>query len=176
MDRILRGILSSLAVLTLARCIVAVGYQIGRLASYSRARMLFPGTSDVVCHWSTEVKYPERIQFGSGVVIGVRGTIGAHSPIIIGNNVHVSGEVQIETAGLDFISNPPPYPHTSKAIRIGDGVWIGSRASVLGGVTIGANAVIAAGSVVTRDVPERSLVAGIPARVIKQLPAFNEQH
>jgi acetyltransferase-like isoleucine patch superfamily enzyme len=53
-------------------------------------------------------------------------------------------------------------------VEIGDHVWIGARATVLAGVTIGEGAVVAAGAVVTRDVPRRALVAGVPARVLRE--------
>ena len=122
-----------------------------------------------VCHWGADLKYPQNIHLGEGVVIGVNASIGAHSEVRIGNRVRISSEVQIETAGLDFVTAQLPYPHVSKPIVIEDGVWIGSRALVLGGVRIGAHAVVAAGSVVTKDVPAGSLVGGVPARVLKLL-------
>ncbi|MCX6773569.1 MAG: acyltransferase [Candidatus Micrarchaeota archaeon] len=56
----------------------------------------------------------------------------------------------------------------SKPIKIGDHVWIGIRAMILKGVTIGNGSIVAAGAIVTRDVPENCLVAGIPAKVIKR--------
>jgi acetyltransferase-like isoleucine patch superfamily enzyme len=58
-----------------------------------------------------------------------------------------------------------------REIIIGDDVWIAEGATVLGGVTIGEGAVVAAHAVVTRDVPPRSVAAGNPARVIKQIEA-----
>lgn len=127
-----------------------------------------------VCHWNVDLKYPENLVLGDGVVIGVNASLGAHSPIHIGHRVRISKDVQIETAGLDFLTSPPPYRHQSKPIVIEEGVWIGTRSMVLGGVHIGAHAVIAAGSIVTRDVPPRTLVAGIPAKVIRQLPHFEQ--
>ena len=54
-----------------------------------------------------------------------------------------------------------------KEVRIGERVWIGNRAMVLKGVTIGDGAVVAAGAVVTKDVPPKTMVAGVPARVIR---------
>lgn len=54
-----------------------------------------------------------------------------------------------------------------KQIFIGDDVWIGTRAMILDGITIGSHAVVAAGAVVTKDIPEFAVVAGVPARVIK---------
>ena len=120
-----------------------------------------------VCHWTTDLKYPNNIFLGERVIIGVQNSIGAHSPIYIGNYVHLSRGVHLETAGLNFNNKNLPYAHQSKPIKIDDGVWIGSRATVLGGVHIGEYAVIAAGSVVTKDVPAYAIVGGVPARVIK---------
>lgn len=56
-----------------------------------------------------------------------------------------------------------------KPIIIGKNVWIGANVTILGGVTIGDNSVVAAGSVVNKDVPENTVAAGVPARVIKSI-------
>ncbi|WP_275542363.1 acyltransferase [Inquilinus limosus] len=110
------------------------------------------------------MKYPERVVLGQGVIIGPRCTIGAASQIRLGDHVHLSKGVYVETAGLDF-SAPLPYPHVYKPITVGDGVWIGADAIILGGVTIGAGSVIGAGAVVSKDVPPNSIVTGQPARM-----------
>jgi acetyltransferase-like isoleucine patch superfamily enzyme len=60
---------------------------------------------------------------------------------------------------------------STKSIIIGDDVWIGANAVILPGVTIGNHCVIAAGAVVTKDVPDNTLVGGVPAKVIKYLTA-----
>ncbi|MDE2397017.1 MAG: acyltransferase [Burkholderiales bacterium] len=144
----------------------------GRLRFAALVRDRGPGC---VCHWQVDLKYPANIHLGEGVVIGVNASLGAHSSIRLGNRVRISREVMIETAGLDFASGAPPFPHVSKPIVIEDGAWIGQRAMVLGGVRIGAHAVVAAGSIVTRDVPARTVVGGIPARVIRSLPPVNQE-
>lgn len=54
-------------------------------------------------------------------------------------------------------------------VVIGNGVWIGANVTILGGVNIGDGAVVAAGAVVTKDVPAKTLVGGVPAKIIKQL-------
>jgi maltose O-acetyltransferase len=120
---------------------------------------------DCVCHWSVDLKYPENIVLGTGVVIGVGCSIGAHSSVTLGDRVRLSRDVHLETAGLDF-SGQPPFPHVSKPIVVEEGVWIGARATVLGGVTIGRHAVVAAGAIVTHDVPPFTVVGGIPARLL----------
>jgi maltose O-acetyltransferase len=122
--------------------------------------------TDCICHWHVDLKYPQNIHLGNGVVIGADCSIGAHSPVHIGDHVRMSSEVQIETAGLEFHNRVPPYLHRSEPITIDAGVWIGTRAIILGGVTVGAGAVIAAGSVVTHDVPPGAIVGGVPARVL----------
>ena len=120
-----------------------------------------------VCAHDVDLKYPQKITLGEGVVIGSNVSLGAHSPISIGDNVRISRDVIIETAGLDFSTGQPPYIHVSKPINIEKGVWIGARAIILGGVTLGENAVVAAGAVVSRSVEPGKLVAGIPARPIR---------
>lgn len=61
------------------------------------------------------------------------------------------------------------YPSVIKAVKIGKNTWIGARAVILPGINVGNYCVVAAGSVVTKDVPDYSVVAGVPARVIKKL-------
>lgn len=59
-------------------------------------------------------------------------------------------------------------------VKIGNDVWIGGKASIMPGVTIGSNVVIAGGAVVTNDVSDNSMVGGVPAKLIKKLPPINE--
>lgn len=132
-----------------------------------RRAALFPHQgAGCVCHWNCEIKYPERIVLGDGVVIGVNVVLGGAGGITLGNHVRISRDVILETAGLDFVGREPPYSHVAAPIVIEDGVWIGARAMVLGNVTVGRGAVIAAGAIVTKDVPPGAVVAGIPAKPI----------
>ncbi len=66
------------------------------------------------------------------------------------------------------------YPTSSKPVTIKRGCWIGARVTILGGVTIGEHSVVAAGSVVTRNVPPYTLVGGVPAVRIRTFPKLNE--
>jgi acetyltransferase-like isoleucine patch superfamily enzyme len=122
-----------------------------------------------VCHWTADLKYPDNIFLGEHVIIGMHSSLGAHSPITLGDHVHLSRDVHLETAGLDFDGKTLPYAHISEPITIERGVWIGSRATVLGGVTIGEGAVIAAGAIVTKDIPPFAVAAGAPAKIIKMI-------
>ena len=89
--------------------------------------------------------------------------------ITIGENVVIAPEVIIRDSDQhQLINESGEKKPISAPIHIGNHVWIGTRAIILKGVTIGDNAVIAAGSVVTRDVPDHCLAAGTPARVIKR--------
>lgn len=155
----------SLALRIVVRLTMWVGVQFGRIFSKLKLLALFPGTSRSSIHWSVEVKFPENIQLGHHVVIGPGCVLGAHSPIRLDDFVRLSKDVIIETAGLD-LTNGPPYSHISKSIVIGKGVWIGTGAIVLGGVTIGDYAVIGAGSVVAQDIPAQSIFVGANGRTL----------
>ena len=82
----------------------------------------------------------------------------------IGSNVSISADVCILTADHDPQS--ATFAGRERPVRIGDYVFVGTRAMILPGVTIGHGAVVAAGAIVTKDVAERSIVAGSPAREI----------
>ena len=86
----------------------------------------------------------------------------------IGDGCLIGHQVVFATLNHDLVpskrGNMFPAP-----IRLGKNVWVGSHATILAGVTVGDNAVIAAGAVVARDVPANTVVGGVPAKVIKTI-------
>ena len=92
--------------------------------------------------------------------------IRCYNDIYIGDCTVISENVIIRDSDNHNIGNKD-YVKT-KPIHIGNHVWIGMRATILKGVTIGDGAIVAAGAVVTKDVPPKTLVGGIPAKVIKE--------
>jgi acetyltransferase-like isoleucine patch superfamily enzyme len=89
--------------------------------------------------------------------------------ITVGDDVMIGPKVNLVSAGHPLAPSERRSGVVAKPITIGNNVWIGAAATILPGVTIGNNAVIAAGAVVSRSVPADTLVAGVPARVLKQL-------
>ena len=118
---------------------------------------------------------PFYADYGLGITIGHKVFINqgcmfmGHGAIDIGDEVMISPRVNLITAGHPVEPERRRTLVTSAPITVGTNVWIGAAATVLPGVTIGPDAVVAAGAVVTHDVPRRSLVAGVPAKVIKLL-------
>jgi len=112
-----------------------------------------------------EVRGPERILVGNNCVVN-RGVLldGRGGKLTIGDNVDIAQEAVIWTLGHDVHDD---Y-HRDKGgpVTIEDYAWIGHRAIIMPGVTIGRGAVVAAGAVVTHDVPPRAIVGGVPAKVI----------
>ena len=115
-------------------------------------------------------RYPWKMRIGRGVWIN-RGCefygamMAQGGEITIGDHCAFGPHVRILTATHDY--SRLDLPDTAGSVTIGDHVWVGAGATILPGVTIGSGAVVAAGSVVTRDVAPFTIVAGDPARFIK---------
>ncbi len=127
---------------------------------------------------------PFYCEYGVNILVGEECFVNYHctfldvSPIILGNGVWIGANVTLATPNHPFIAEErlgADYPdgrhdlEYSAPITIKDGCWICSGAIVCGGVTIGENSIVAAGAVVTRDVPANSIVAGVPAKVMRSI-------
>ena len=108
---------------------------------------------------------PWNLKLGSFVAIDDEVNLYSVEKITIGTKVAISREAFICTASHDITK--PNRPLVTKPITICDGVWIGARAIVLPGVTVGEGAIVAAGAVVTKDVEPWAVVGGNPAKFIK---------
>lgn len=119
---------------------------------------------DVSICRNTELLATEKLAIGNGVNIGWRCTIDARGGIEIGDNVVIASDSIVLTADHDV--NDTDFTARYRSITIKDRAWICTRSTVLGGVTIGEGAVVAAGSLVTKDVEAYTIVGGVPAKVI----------
>ena len=110
------------------------------------------------------------------VTIGDHTRIGLHNtiigPVTIGSHVNLAQGITVTALNHNFEDSDKLIDEqgvSTTPVTIGDDIWIGANAVVLPGVTIGAHSVVAAGAVVTKDIPPHSLVAGVPAKIIKQI-------
>ena len=110
------------------------------------------------------------MELGSHVRINMGSVLVLYSRITIGNDCLIGEYVSIrEGDHKTYLKRPTRLQdHHSEPIAIDNNVWIGQGAVILKGVKIGTGAIIAAHSVVTKDVPENTIVAGVPARVVRQ--------
>jgi acetyltransferase-like isoleucine patch superfamily enzyme len=119
--------------------------------------------------------YDPELIIGDDTFIGHGCSLNVARSICIGRHCLIAGSVRL----ADFDGHPvdadrrrakePTPPEGIRPIVIGDDVWIGTQAIILKGVTVGDRSIVAAGAVVTRDVPPDVVVAGNPARVVKHL-------
>ena len=115
-----------------------------------------------------------RISIGGGSLLNLNVMVAAVESVTIGEHCMLANGCLVTDADHRFDDPAVPVPWqgftTKGAVTIGDNVWLGANVVVTSGVTIGRRAVIGANSVVTGDVPEFSVAAGAPARVLKALP------
>lgn len=107
---------------------------------------------------------PSGVKVGEDTIIGYRSFLDGRAPLKIGDHVAIASEVMIYNSEHNVHSEK--MEAIEEPVTINDYVFIGPRTIILPGVTIGKGAVVAAGAVVTKDVPEKTIVAGIPAKII----------
>jgi maltose O-acetyltransferase len=124
----------------------------------------------------TEIKPPFQCDYGYQIHIGARTFVNYGAVMLDVAEIRIGDEVQIAT-NVQLLTATHPLDATvrrqggeyGKPITIEDGAWLGGGAIICPGVTVGENAVVGAGSVVTRDIPANVLAVGNPCRVIREL-------
>ena len=138
-------------------------YAIMKLGAIGKGTTILP---------SAHLAYPHNIFIGENVAIhrSVYLWAGENSKIIIGDYTAIGPEVFISSRnyGLKVDKSFRDQDAVEANVTIGNHVWIGTKAIILPGVTVGDSAVIAAGAIVTKDVEANSIVAGVPAKKIKE--------
>jgi len=115
-------------------------------------------------------KRSASIHIGNYCLISPGTKIQAAEKITIGDNCMIGADASISDSDWHGLYNRlRPFGRSTKPVVLEDNVWIGERALICKGVTIGENSVVGAGSVVTKDVPSHCVVAGNPAKIIKKL-------
>jgi maltose O-acetyltransferase len=143
----------------------AAAYRLAGVRIGRRTRLLgrleIEGTGDVA----------PNLRVGDDCLLNSPLYLNASAPITIGNHVGIGHHVVIITDTHHIgAGTARAGERVARPVSIEDGAWIAARVTILPGVTIGRGTVVAAGAVVTRDVPPNTLVAGVPARVKRELP------
>ena len=134
-----------------------------RLFVYRNILKICIGRNTVI-YGGAEIRCPENLSIGNNTTIGHYAILDARNGIKVGDNVNFSTGVWIWTAEHD--PQDPLFTAKGAPVIIGDYAWISCRTTILPGVTVGKGAVVAAGAVVTNNVPEYVIVAGVPAKII----------
>lgn len=126
--------------------------------------------SDLMIYPSVYIIFSRRIKVGRRLAVNINTYLDGRGGITIGDNVLIGPNCVIASCEHSFEDPHVPIckqPVKYAEITIGDDVWIGANAFIKCGVKIGSGSVIAAGSVVTKDVPPYAVVGGVPAKVLK---------
>lgn len=145
---------------------VAILWLLGYLPSHELRREIFElagvtlGEKSTI-HIGCRFYQPKNVAIGKGSIIGDHATLDGRDKLMIGNHVDIASEVMILNGEHDIHSET--FEPVTAPVKIDDYVFIGPRAIILPGVTVGWGAVVAAGAVVTKSVPDLTIVAGVPA-------------
>lgn len=115
-------------------------------------------------HMGAQFFYPNGVKIGRGTIIGQNVFLDGRDKLVIGDHVDIASDVMIYNSEHDI--NSEDFAAATAPVYIEDYVFIGPRAIILPGVKIGCGAVVAAGAVVTKDIPAFSIVGGVPAKEI----------
>ena len=145
-------------------------YRKGNIALFRNAKLnLNSGKVTVYSGCKIDVFENAELSIGSNVFINESTRIGTKSKIVIGNDTIIGDETSIH----DFDGHKINGIEGIRPIIIGEHVWIGEKVVILKGVNIGDNAIIGAGSVVTKNIPSNTIVAGNPAHIIRSIEEWS---
>ncbi|MGB9706961.1 MAG: acyltransferase [Microgenomates group bacterium] len=142
---------------------------VGHIPSHSFRRFCYRlagmkiGKDSTIHMWANFFD-PRGIEIGEDTIIGDHCFLDGRAKIKIGNHVDIASQVLIYNSKHDI--NDPEFRAVEYPVEIEDYVFIGPRAIIMPGKKIGRGAIVAAGAIVTHDVPPGKIVAGVPARVI----------
>jgi acetyltransferase-like isoleucine patch superfamily enzyme len=119
-------------------------------------------------HMGARFYLPKNISIGEGTIIGDHVFLDGRAPIKIGKHTDFASQVMIYNSEHNL--SDPAFTATEEPVTIGDYCFIGPRVIIMPGVSIGDGAIVAGGAVVTKDVPEKTIVGGVPAKVIGERP------
>jgi len=129
----------------------------------------------VSIQWPVVLESPGRIEIGRDVSIAAFVHIWGAGGVRIGDRVLIASHVAITSVTHDYTAAQMRDTVVLKPVTIESDVWIGTHATIMQGITIGAGAVIGAGCVVTHDVAPRTIVVGVPGRVVATRPDLPPQ-
>ena len=150
----------------LVRCVPS---PVGDILRKLIAKLFLKKCGDVRISEGVRIWYPYRIEIGDNATLNEDVYINGFGGLKIGNNVRIGHSVSILTSDhnvYDVSAKIKDSGLIAKEVVIGDDVFIGCKVTILSGVTLSSHAVIAAGSVVTKNVPEYAIVGGVPAKII----------
>lgn len=131
------------------------------------------GCTLTVGYGAGDTTLPERgLVIGDRCVLGMGSTITAHESVVLGDDVWFGQGVFVSDANHAYQDPGTPVGRqlgTHRPVVVGAGSWVGHRAVLLPGTRLGRNVVVAAGAVVRGEVPDHTVVAGVPARVVRRL-------
>lgn len=158
----LKTILYRLSLYLLNRIITYIPFNLFRKTCYRILKMKIGRKTQI--DMGQYVLSPQRIKIGNNSHINQGCLLDGRGGITIGDSVSISHRVQIITGSHDIQSKD--FRGFVEPVELGDFVFIGVGSTILGGTIVGKGAVICAGAVVTKNVPEYSVVAGVPAKII----------